>query len=148
MTEKNKAQSPLLYISQPQLKASQAPMQENYVGDYRRQRKLHSNEVPPLNKTQPKDKKRPSAESSRSEEQQSSKKKFMEMTIPEKINYLTNRSEFAPSIRCEVMTASNKKYRGIIRETEKDTVFLQLNNRKNRVEIAIKDIESIQLLGF
>lgn len=54
---KNKAQSPLLYISQPQLKASQAPMQENYVGDYRRQRKLHSNEVPPLNKTQPKDKK-------------------------------------------------------------------------------------------
>jgi len=148
MTEKNKAQAPLLYISQPQLKASQAPMQENYVGDYRKQRKIDASQAPPMKKTQSKDKKKPSGDSSRTEEQQSSKKKFMEMTITEKISYLTNRSEFAPSIRCEIMTASKKKYRGIIRETEKEIVFLQLNNRKNRVEIAIKDIESIQLLGF
>lgn len=148
MTNKNKAQAPLLYISQPQLKESQAPMQENYVGDYRRQRKIDSSQVPPMKKTPSKDKKRPSGDSSRVDEQQSSKKKFMEMTITEKISYLTNRSEFAPPIRCEVMTASKKKYRGILREAEEERLFLQLSNRKSRVEIAIKDIESIQLLGF
>ncbi|WP_040979711.1 CotO family spore coat protein [Oceanobacillus jeddahense] len=148
MTNKNKAQAPLLYISQPRLQESTAPMQENYVGDYRKQQKKNASQVPPKKKTQLKDNKTLSSENTHAKDQQSSKKKFMEMTIAEKINYLTNRSEFAPPIKCEIMTASKKKYRGIIREKEKDTLFLQLYNRKNKVKIEIEDIENIQLLGF
>lgn len=148
MTNKNKAQAPLLYISQPQLQEFSAPMQENYVGDYRRKLQTEMKHVPPAKKIQSKDRKNQADDNNKTAEQRSSKKKFMEMTITEKINYLTNRSEFAPSIKCEIITASKKKYRGVIRENNTDTLFLQLNNRKNRIEIVIKDIENIQLLGF
>ncbi|WP_077600944.1 CotO family spore coat protein [Oceanobacillus sojae] len=148
MTNKNKAQAPLLYISQPQLQEFSAPMQENYVGDYRRKKQTEMKPVPQVKKTQSKDRKNADGDNSKTTEQQSSKKKFMEMTIAEKINYLTNRSEFAPPIKCEIITASKKKYRGVIRENNTDTLALQLNNRKNKIDIAIKDIENIQLLGF
>ncbi|GEN88052.1 CotO family spore coat protein [Oceanobacillus sp. FSL W8-0428] len=148
MTNKNKAQAPLLYISQPQLKEFSAPMQENYVGDYRRKRQTEMKSVPQAKRKQSKDGKNSDGDSSKTTEQQSSKKKFMEMTIIEKISYLTNRSEFAPPIKCEIITVSKKKYRGVIRENNSDTLALQLNNRKNKIEIAIKDIENIHLLGF
>lgn len=148
MTNKNKAQAPLLYISQPQLQEFSAPMQENYVGDYRQKRQTEMTPVPQVKKTQSQGRKKTAGDSSKTTEQQSSKKKFMEMTITEKISYLTNRSEFAPPIKCEIITNSKKKYRGVIRENDADTLALQLNNRKNKIEIAKKDIENIQLLGF
>ncbi|GIO22525.1 CotO family spore coat protein [Oceanobacillus sp. J11TS1] len=148
MTNKKKAQAPLLYISQPQLKESLAPMQESYVGDYRKTKQKDLQQVQSMRKTQPKDKKGLAEDDSRFSKQQSSKKKFMEMTITEKVDYLTNRSEFAPPVRCEVITTSKKKYRGVIREKKQDTLFLQVNNRKNRIEIAVNDVENIQLLGF
>ena len=148
MTNKKKAQAPLLYISQPQLKESLAPMQESYVGDYRKTKQKELQQVQSMKKTQPKGKKGLAGDDTKISKQQSSKKKFMEMTITEKVDYLTNRSEFAPSVRCEVVTTSNKKYRGVIREKKNDTIFLQVNNRKSRIEIAINDVENIQLLGF
>ncbi|MFD1066016.1 CotO family spore coat protein [Oceanobacillus locisalsi] len=148
MTNKNKAQSPLLYISQPQLKESAAPMQEHYFGDSGRERKTDSSHVPPVKKAPSKPNRSHVDNAKPKEEQQSSKKKFMEMTISEKIDYLTNRSEFAPPIKCEVTVNSKKKYRGIIREKEKDILLLQLSTRKNSIKIPMQDIENIQLLGF
>lgn len=148
MTNKKKAQAPLLYIHQPELKESLAPMQDRYVGDYRKTRRKDLQQMPPMKKTQSKDRKEPLGEASSPAKQQSSRKKFMEMTVTEKVDYLTNRSEFAPPIKCEVMTTSKKKYRGVIREKNTDTLSFQLSNRKNRIEITMKEIESIQLLGF
>ncbi|WP_152657317.1 CotO family spore coat protein [Oceanobacillus sp. CFH 90083] len=148
MTNKNKAQGPLLYISQPQLQESRAPMQENYVGDYRKTKQKDLQQASDKNRGRPKDRKDLFDDHSRAPGARSSKKKFMEMTVIEKVDYLTNRSEFAPPLKCEVITASEKKYRGLIRERKADTLSFQLNNRKNRIEIALKDIENIQLLGF
>ncbi|WP_080874964.1 CotO family spore coat protein [Oceanobacillus timonensis] len=148
MTDKNKAKSPLLYISQPQLKESAAPMQDNYFGNSGIQKKADVNQAPPVKKPPLKHHKKHVDSTVQKEEQQSSKKKFMEMSINEKIDYLTNRSEFAPPVRCEVIVNGNKKYRGIIREKEEDILFLQLSNRKSSIKIPVEDIENIQLLGF
>lgn len=136
-----KNREPLLYIQQPHLKEPAAPMQDRYFGDYKKTKKREENLPPYMNR-------KGRGEDLESKKQRAGKKKFADMTILEKLAYLTNRSEYAPAVRCELITESKQKYRGIIREKKQDIILFQPHHRKSPIEIAVKDIHAIHLLGF
>lgn len=118
---------PLLYITQPALEMVLANMQ----GDYRgvsgeditvvKTEKLEINNKP-------------------------SNSAFKNLTISEKINYLTSLPREIPSIRCEVKTERDT-YRGTIKQHSETEINVHVLGRGNEV-IYKSDITRINLIGF
>lgn len=79
--------------------------------------------------------------------QDKGKKKFKDMTILEKVDYFLHTPNHLPSMRCEVKT-EERKYRGVIKDFQDNTIYMQVGRRVALTKIPIDDITEIQLLGF
>ncbi|WP_249870105.1 CotO family spore coat protein [Oceanobacillus saliphilus] len=163
MAEKKFANNPLLYIHQPDIGTTQAPMQHKYMSNRRKAKEENADgETKAVQKrvnrrTSSFQQELGTENTTVVEEEQvdhvsedtdtDKRKNFKEMDIPEKIDYFTSRPEFAPQVRCEIKT-KGKIYRGVITGFEENTVYMKVSNRKTPVPISIEDINDIQLLGF
>lgn len=168
MSKKKFANEPLLYIHQPDIGSTKAPMQHSYMSQRKTKEEHSSTDVihapkrvnrrhhafrnedvtKEIEETEEKD----VASSQENEEQQLSssnerRKQFKEMDIQERINYFLKRPDFAPKIRCEIRT-KGKTYRGIVLGMEEEVVVFKTGNRSAPVQIALEEISEVQLLGF
>lgn len=73
--------------------------------------------------------------------------KFKDMTIDEKIAYLSNLPDHILRVKCEVQT-ENEAYKGIITDSIDDHVFIQVGRRSSSISIPYSEIISIRMLGF
>ncbi|GAA0491985.1 hypothetical protein GCM10008986_17760 [Salinibacillus aidingensis] len=134
-TNDKMAQSPLLYITQPRDVRVQASMQEYSV--YKK-------------KTQNQKKDPEQGEEKVSGEEAETKledKKFRDMTVEEKISYLTRLPSQMPKMKCEVLT-EDQRYRGLIQDFNDDTIRMRTVQKPYRVELSLSDIEDVKLMGF
>ncbi|WP_102028065.1 CotO family spore coat protein [Salirhabdus sp. Marseille-P4669] len=135
------SKSPLLYIHQATIYSNEAPMQE--IATYKKKVKKHNN--PGLY-----DHEKPlfmEEESSSSPESIGERKAFKEMTIEEKLTYLSNLPNQMLTMKCEIMT-EDKKYRGVVLSYENDIVTMKSLQRSGRVEIPANKIIDVRLKGF
>lgn len=75
------------------------------------------------------------------------KKPLSQMSIDEKVDFLTSLPHNMPRALC-LIEADGKTYRGIIMDRKEDTVLIRTAGGGNPVELAIDDISSIHPLGF
>lgn len=75
------------------------------------------------------------------------KKPLSQMSIDEKVDFLTSLPHNMPRALC-LIEADGKTYRGIIMDRKEDTVVIRTAGGGNPVELAIDDISSIHPLGF
>lgn len=75
------------------------------------------------------------------------KKPLSQMSIDEKIDFLTRLPHNMPRALC-LIEADGKTYRGIIMDRKDDTVVIRTAGGGNPVELAITEISSIHPLGF
>ncbi|MFJ5670529.1 CotO family spore coat protein [Bacillus safensis] len=75
------------------------------------------------------------------------KKPLSQMSIDEKIDFLTRLPHNIPRALC-LIEADGKTYRGIIMDRKDDTVVIRTAGGGNPVELAIAEISSIHPLGF
>ncbi|MBP2076573.1 CotO family spore coat protein [Oceanobacillus polygoni] len=165
MSKKKFANEPLLYIHQPDIGSTKAPMQHSYMSQ-RKTKEDHSStdvihapkrvnrrhhafrhgdvteeiEETEVVTSQENEKQQLSSSNER-------RKHFKEMNIQERINYFLKRPDFAPKIRCEIRT-KEKTYRGIVLGKEEEVVVFKIGNRSAPVQIALDEITEVQLLGF
>lgn len=159
MAKKDFAKEPLLYIHQPNVSKAQAPMQHSYMSKKKRKTEVHDEKetvsVPKQAARrqtafhQEKETRQPTYAKDTNEEEYNEprRKHFKDMDITERINYFITRPTFAPQVRCEIKT-EEKKYRGVILDFQENKVYLKTASRKTPIEIVLKDIEDIQLVGF
>ncbi|MDO6449232.1 CotO family spore coat protein [Oceanobacillus profundus] len=168
MSKKKFANEPLLYIHQPTIGTTKAPMQHSYMSE----RKTKQNQSSPEVIHSPKRVNRrhhaflqeetteeleetTGANVQDSEEQQEiefsspreRRKQFKEMNTQERIDYFLTRPKFAPQVRCEIKT-KEKTYRGIVLGKNEEEVVFKTGNRSAPIQIAIDEITEVQLLGF
>ncbi|XYU17115.1 CotO family spore coat protein [Bacillus pumilus] len=75
------------------------------------------------------------------------KKPLSQMSIDEKVDFLTNLPHNMPRALC-LIEADGKTYRGIIMDRKEDLVVIRTAGGGNPVELAIDEISSIHPLGF
>ncbi|MED1460828.1 CotO family spore coat protein [Bacillus safensis] len=75
------------------------------------------------------------------------KKPLSQMSIDEKVDFLTRLPHNMPRALC-LIEADGKTYRGIIMDRKDDTVVIRTAGGGNPVELAIAEITSIHPLGF
>ncbi|MEH7843663.1 CotO family spore coat protein [Bacillus safensis] len=75
------------------------------------------------------------------------KKPLSQMSIDEKVDFLTRLPHNMPRALC-LIEADGKTYRGIIMDRKDDTVIIRTAGGGNPVELAIAEITSIHPLGF
>ncbi|WP_338594585.1 CotO family spore coat protein [Bacillus safensis] len=75
------------------------------------------------------------------------KKPLSQMSIDEKIDFLTRLPHNMPRALC-LIEADGKTYRGIIMDRKDDTVIIRTAGGGNPVELVIAEISSIHPLGF
>ncbi|MEV9501381.1 CotO family spore coat protein [Bacillus safensis] len=75
------------------------------------------------------------------------KKPLSQMSIDEKVDFLTRLPHNMPRALC-LIEADGKTYRGIIMDRNDDTVIIRTAGGGNPVELAIAEISSIHPLGF
>ncbi|MFP5200700.1 MULTISPECIES: CotO family spore coat protein [Bacillus] len=75
------------------------------------------------------------------------KKPLSQMSIDEKVDFLTRLPHNMPRALC-LIEADGKTYRGIIMDRKDDTVVIRTAGGGNPVELAIAEISSIHPLGF
>jgi len=75
------------------------------------------------------------------------KKPLSQMSIDEKVDFLTSLPHNMPRALC-LIEADGKTYRGIIMDRKEDTVVIRTAGGGNPVELAIDEISSIHPLGF
>ncbi|UYO36591.1 spore coat CotO family protein [Bacillus zhangzhouensis] len=75
------------------------------------------------------------------------KKPLSQMSIDEKVDFLTRLPHNMPRALC-LIEADGKTYRGIIMDRKADTVIIRTAGGGNPVELAIAEISSIHPLGF
>ena len=75
------------------------------------------------------------------------KKPLSQMSIDEKVDFLTSLPHNMPRALC-LIEADGKTYRGIIMDRQEDTVVIRTAGGGNPVELAIDEISSIHPLGF
>ncbi|WP_217585911.1 CotO family spore coat protein [Lentibacillus saliphilus] len=167
MAKKRYAKSPLLYVEQPGIEKPQARMQHQYQSPKKKRddQNAHKTDTqaayrPKKSKSSWKQQKSVPLEAEeeqalekvdnsveQSESTEDEDKTFKEMTIEEKVGYLTNRSPYAPTLRCLVKT-DERTYRGIMVKLEDDTVFMRVGRRTSTTQIQMEAIQDIQLLGL
>lgn len=127
MMQIKKTVEPLLYIAQPALEQVVASMQEDYRGESGGNITVVKTEKREINN-------KPSDSA------------FKNLTVLEKINYLTGLPREIPTIRCEVKTEKNT-YRGTIKQHSETEINVHVLGRGNEV-IQISSIKGINLIGF
>ncbi|MDR0124627.1 CotO family spore coat protein [Bacillus zhangzhouensis] len=75
------------------------------------------------------------------------KKPLSQMSIDEKVDFLTSLPHNMPRALC-LIEADGKTYRGIIMDRKENTVIIRTAGGGNPVELAIDEITSIHPLGF
>ncbi|PCK21962.1 spore coat protein [Bacillus pumilus] len=75
------------------------------------------------------------------------KKPLSQMSIDEKVDFLTSLPHNMPRALC-LIEAGGKTYRGIVMERKENIVIIRTAGGGNSVELAIDDISSIHPLGF
>ncbi|WP_163972050.1 CotO family spore coat protein [Oceanobacillus halotolerans] len=174
MGKKKYAKDPLLYIRQPEIKTPEANMQDHYTTPKKKQeesRNKQKRQGKPIKRQGFKDnsshhqpftdgelyeeedvdihvdeeKESDEIEESRDEDQGTNRKKFKEMTLTEKVDYLAQRPSYVPNLKCEVKTME-RKYRGIITDYKDDHVHMRVGRRN--AEIPFDTITDIRLVGF
>ncbi|WP_353856097.1 CotO family spore coat protein [Bacillus sp. Bos-x628] len=75
------------------------------------------------------------------------KKPLSQMTIDEKVDFLTSLPHNMPRALC-LIEAEGKTYRGIVMERHDDAVIIRTAGGGNPVELTIDQISSIHPLGF
>ncbi len=75
------------------------------------------------------------------------KKPLSQMSIDEKVDFLTSLPHNMPRALC-LIEADGKTYRGIIMDRKEDTVVIRTAGGGNPVELALSEISSIHPLGF
>ncbi|WP_144494004.1 CotO family spore coat protein [Bacillus pumilus] len=75
------------------------------------------------------------------------KKPLSQMSIDEKVDFLTSLPHNMPRALC-LIEADGKTYRGIIMDRKEDTVVIRTAGGGNPVELALTEISSIHPLGF
>ncbi|GLJ03991.1 spore coat protein [Bacillus pumilus] len=75
------------------------------------------------------------------------KKPLSQMSIDEKVDFLTRLPHNMPRALC-LIEADGKTYRGIIMDRKDDTVIIRTAGGGNPVELVIAEISSIHPLGF
>ncbi|WP_458110249.1 CotO family spore coat protein [Bacillus zhangzhouensis] len=75
------------------------------------------------------------------------KKPLSQMSIDEKVDFLTSLPHNMPRALC-LIEADGKTYRGIIMDRKENTVIIRTAGGGNPVELAIEEITSIHPLGF
>ncbi|MBB6453067.1 hypothetical protein HNQ94_001515 [Salirhabdus euzebyi] len=142
MTNDQMEQNPLLYIAQPNGKQIQAKMQSFAV---------QKKEIQMAAKKQQDVKEKKIKEDVQLQEEEDSKqdkrKSFREMTIEEKLFYLTNLPSQMPTMKCEIVT-NDGRIRGLIESVDDDLVKMKTFQSPYRAEIAVSTIKDIQLKGF
>lgn len=154
MGNKRLAKTPLLYIQQPTISTPIAPMQHNYytpkhnheVSNHKSTKNKRTIPLKRNRSANPQDTYEEALEEEPSEED-AGESKFKDMTIKQKVYYFINRSEHAPSIRCQVKT-NEKKFHGVITGFENDHVFIRVGRRSSSSEIPLSDIIDIRIIGF
>lgn len=156
MTQRKYARKPLMYIAQPNESVPKARMQHEYRSErtieashseqsQRRQKitSLQKNKEALLEV----DETERDREEEGSDQNQNEDKKFVDMNIEEKIHYFLSRTVHMPKLKCEIIT-EEQTYRGIITDYQDEKVTIQSTRRPMRFEIALAEIQEINLLGF
>ncbi|MUV36502.1 hypothetical protein JNUCC1_00305 [Lentibacillus sp. JNUCC-1] len=173
MAEKRYAKSPLLYVEQSGINEPKARMQHQYQSPKKKPNRLKKEEsvVPQKKRTKKTANKNKQNEQlveeeiEQNEEQNINEfesvpqteeedvqekmqdKKFKDMSIDEKLVYLTNRSPHAPVLRCEIKT-EDRTYRGVIMELDDNIVKVRVGRRTSITKVQVTDIKSVRLLGL
>lgn len=113
---------PLLYVEQPEFKKPVSQMQEEYISYSTEEEKTEVNEKQAINGS------------------------FKNLSIDEKISYLVDLPKEFIQMKCKVET-KNETFRGSIERRFEDKIEFT-NAGRQRVTIAINDIESIELIGL
>ncbi len=130
-------QSPLLYIVQPTERVVEANMQSFASHKKAMKKESVATSSEQVNKE----------ETDAVEDKHNERKSFKDMTIAEKLAYLTRLPNQMPKMKCEII-AGEKKYRGIVLQYDENIVTLKTFQRPSRVEIPFEDISDIKLKGF
>ena len=154
------AKAPLLYVHHAQASDVKANMQHNYISKKHKQIKSQEPEKVYEGKGNMKRKKsfyelsdeqyeeeqtEESEEKQTESKKETEKKSFTDMTISEKLEYLSNKPEYAPRISCVVRT-TERAYRGIILEYKDNKAKIRSGRRI--VEVKDEDIKTIRLIGL
>ena len=126
--------SPLLYIVQPKLEQSVTYMQKTFIGHTEKIKK--QTEEPQSVK-----------ETERDLRETFKTKDFQEMTLGEKLNFLSNLPAHLSNIKCSLVM-DNKNYEGYIVGYKDKQVIFQTAKERKRVTIAEENIVSLTLIGL
>ncbi|MBM7540183.1 CotO family spore coat protein [Amphibacillus cookii] len=149
---------PMMYIAQPDLKAPIAPMQKEY---YSTKGTTYPVEPKPRRQGRPilieRDQNIPSTtelevdevedQTLTDEKKDMKPTKFKEMTIEDKLTYLSQPSSFLPRLNCQVKLAG-ESHKGNITKVEDDQVYFEAKLPPKHRQFQVKDIEDIKLIGF
>jgi hypothetical protein len=75
------------------------------------------------------------------------KKRFRELSVEEKIDYLIHLPYGVPRIKCLFKT-NEKSYRGIVVDYKDGKVVLRVVTKPQKITLDIEEINDIQMLGF
>lgn len=162
LNNKKYARKPLLYIEQPVNSYPEALMQHDYVTPKSREpkpthtettqnkgsRPLKRRYYQPHHPTPIKDESQPSEKDlGNTSIQEQSNKKFTEMDLLEKVDYLLERPDHAPQIRCELRT-EQRTYQGVLTGANENSVFIRVGNRKSSTTISKADLVNVRMIGL
>ncbi|HLR74350.1 MAG TPA: CotO family spore coat protein [Virgibacillus sp.] len=161
MGERQFAKEPLLYIEQPTIQKPEAPMQQSFMTPKRvtettnrKQSKSHSRPrrraqyyIDQLYNSVADELDGEEQVDEKNSREQSRQKKFNELSLQGKIEYFADTPNYAPKIKCELITAE-RKYRGIITDFKDDFVFIRVGRRTTNTKVPFTDIQDIRMLGF
>lgn len=140
-------QKPVLYIQQPQESEVTAPMQSYFY--YKKEEKQADKKGNRKQEaTGPNNENRKPENGIQQNQVPERRRAFKEMSIPEKVNYFVNMPDKVPKMKCEVITEEMKKYRGYIQSLKNDLVNMKTFQQPFQVEIPLKVIQDIKLIGF
>ncbi|MBM7659729.1 NADH:ubiquinone oxidoreductase subunit D [Bacillus mesophilus] len=132
---------PLLYIAQPDLQPAFVKMQDYYtIKKEVPELDVENLETEPLSEV-------PDLETKEEEKTIPLRKKFHEYSIEEKIHFFTNRKSNMPKPLCEIITET-ETYQGRIVSLENNIVTARILKDPYKVQIPIRLIQSIQVIGL
>ncbi|MBA2174467.1 hypothetical protein H0266_06050 [Halobacillus locisalis] len=173
MAEKKRmAKQPMLYITQPNFKPAEVPMQTSFRSQRTPSKpetdsggSLYEKELRLRNQSSasPAERKgdgvkeesieeEPRAEKEKEQEEKPSsrgerKQRFTDLSLEDKVKYFFQLSPHVPRVKCEV-TAGDTAYRGYITDYKEGVVHMKTFQRPFQKEIPFKEIKDIRLLGF
>ncbi|WP_188208337.1 CotO family spore coat protein [Alkalibacillus aidingensis] len=75
------------------------------------------------------------------------RRKFQDMTVEEKLNYMNDMPSIMPKMKCEVVT-DRQTYLGTVERCDDELLLLKSVKNGYRVKIKRSDIQDVRLMGF